>query len=797
MQEEIICESMQKSIRKLEFDKVREMLSEKCASPMAKKMARMLVPSHDVATVRAIQSETSEALELLISHGTISVGNFHDISESVKLAEIGSVLSPKKLLEVGDTLRASRKIRNFLSDKTEASSVIGSLISSISVHSELEKAIERAILGEHLISDDASSALKSIRRKMEHKKNEIRDKLNSMVTSQVFSKYLQDTIVTIRNDRFVLPVKAEHRNSVSGMVHDQSAKGGTVYIEPMAVVNLNNDLTTLALEEEEEIRRILAALSADVGSVSGSLKQNAETMTKLDFVIAKGRLALEQRAVMPQISEEKYIKIRNGRHPLLPSDRVVPLNLWNGKNFHTLLITGPNTGGKTVSLKTVGIFALMTQSGLHLPAEHGTCMPVFEHILADIGDEQSIAQSLSTFSAHMTNIVWILEVATPNSLVLLDELGAGTDPTEGAALAISILEILRKKQLLTVATTHYAELKQYALVTDGVENASVEFDVATLSPTYRLLVGIPGKSNAFEISRKLGLSPDIIKDAESRLMTQSVDFERVIAKITESQSVAERERDEAIRLRLDAAALKKRNEEEAKKIQSEKDRIISDARSEGRAVLRKAKQEAEEIVKELKSMGNAQSADRLKKRLRDRMDDLSDKAFDMERKGSGEEHPSMEEGCAVLFLPFQKQATLIEMPNEKGECQIAFGSMKMLANISQLEFIASREDARIPQEKTGSSRGGGASRVAMKSAAVRPEIDVRGMNIEDAINVLQQYIDELLSSSLGRARVIHGKGTGALKKGLLDYFRKHPNIASFEDAAHNEGGGGATNIVLK
>lgn len=790
---------MQKSIKKLEFDKIRERLAERCASPMAKKLALELMPLTDRREVQTLQSQTAEALELLISHGSISVGNFHDIGESVKLAEIGSVLSPKRLLEVGDTLRASRNLKQFLSDKTENFEYFGGLVRLITVHLELEREIENAIIGENLISDNASASLRNIRRKIENKKNEIREKLSSMVTSPVYAKYLQDTIVTIRNDRFVLPVKSEHRNSVSGMIHDQSAKGGTVYIEPMAVVNLNNDLTGLGLEEEEEIRRILTALSAGVGGIAAGLRQNAQIMTELDFALAKGKFALDMKAVMPEIAEDRHIKIRNGRHPLLAVDRVVPLNLWMGKNFTTLLITGPNTGGKTVSIKTVGLFGLMTQAGLHIPAEHGTVMPVFAHILSDIGDEQSIAQSLSTFSAHMTNIVEILKIADRNSLVLLDELGAGTDPTEGAALAISILESLRAKGLLTIATTHYAELKQYALVHEGVENASVEFDVATLSPTYRLLVGIPGKSNAFEISSKLGLSGSIIEDAKSRLLTHSVDFERVLAKVTESRQIAERERDEAIQLRLDAAALKRRAEEYEQKLKTDKEKILANARAEGRAILKKARTEADEIVKELRTLkGYSAGADELRKRLRENLDELSEKAFDFEASAKADvDEAKYEEGCIVLFLPLRKEATLLSAPNEKGECQIALGAMKMMANLSQLEFIASRE-AAMKQSARSSKRsvsGGGGG--TLKSASVRPEIDVRGLNIEDAVNVLQKYIDELLSSSLSRARIIHGKGTGALKKGLLDYFRKHPNIASYEEAASNEGGGGATNIVLK
>ncbi len=782
---------MEKSIKKLEFDRVREMLADKCASRMAKNIARELFPSNDAARVAELQGQTEEALELIISHGNIPLGNFHDISETVKLAEIGSTLSPRRLLEVCDTLRAARKLKAFLGDKVEPQKYFGEMVQLLSSHQELEKRIDTAIIGEDTISDNASAALASIRRRIESKKAEIREKLGAMVSSAAFSKYLQDTIVTIRNDRFVLPVKAEHRGSVAGMVHDQSSKGGTVYIEPMAVVKLNNDLTTLALDEEEEIRRILAELSADVGVSAESIRQNADIMTRLDFVLAKGKLALEQRAVRPAISADRYIKIRNGRHPLLPRDSVVPLNIWLGRDFTTLLITGPNTGGKTVSLKTVGLFAIMTQAGLHIPADHGTTMPVFEHVLADIGDEQSIAQSLSTFSAHMTNIVGILRTADSRSLVLLDELGAGTDPTEGAALAISILEELRGRGLLTIATTHYAELKHYALTNEGVENASAEFDVATLSPTYRLLVGIPGKSNAFEISQKLGLSGAIIEDAKSRLLTHDVDFERVLAKVTESRNIAERERDEAIRLRVEAAALKKQSEEALEKIRSSRDKEISAAKSEARAILKKAKSEADELIASMRAAGAGISgAENLRRQLRDKIDELGDRAFDMDASHSEEGGESrLEEGCIVSFLPLKKEAVLIEMPNDKGDCQIAIGAMKLKANIAQIKFVSAKR-----QEKSGrGSRSAG----ILKSANVRPEIDVRGMNIEDAVNELSKYIDELLSSSLSRARVIHGKGTGALKKGLLEYFRSHPNIERFEEAAHNEGGGGVTYIVLK
>ncbi len=798
---------MEKSIKKLEFDAIRIMLADKASSPMGKERARTLVPSTDEFEVRTLQEQTAEALTLLIEWGNVPPVNFHDVKDSVKLATIGSVLSTKSLMHIGDNLRSTRNMKNFLHEKCAELPYFRGLSESLTANQSLEKRIDEAIIGENMISDKASHTLYTIRRKIEKKKADVRDKLNSLVTSPAYTKYLQDAIVTIRNDRFVLPVKAEHKNNINGIVHDQSAKGGTFYIEPVAVVNLNNELTQLSLDEQAEIQRILQELSEEVGACGGAILSSMDIMVEIDFTIAKGKLALAQNASMPNISSDMYVKIRSGRHPLIPKESVVPLDIWIGRTFNTLLVTGPNTGGKTVSLKTVGLFALMTQAGLHIPAAHGTFMPVFENVLADIGDEQSIAQSLSTFSAHMTNIVWILEQANEHSLVLLDELGAGTDPTEGAALAISILEKLRSRGLLTVATTHYAELKLYALEKEGVENASVEFDVATLSPTYRLLVGIPGKSNAFEISKKLGLSQEIIDDATSRIMTESADFERIIAKVQENQKIAETERDEAIRLRLEAAALKKKVQERENRLAEEKQAVVGKAKKEARDILKKAKTEADEIVKRMKESGlNLSGAEKERQKLREQLNELGDTNFDFSakvKKRDDSEKAVFEEGTVVKFLPLKQKAKIIKAPNEKGECEIMMGSLKMKANESQLEFISA------PQQNTTGSKGrggysGGSQGSAFnkysavqKSATVKSEIDIRGMNILDAENKLAKYIDDLLASSLGSARIIHGKGTGALRKGIHSYLRKHPNIASFEEAAHNEGGAGATNIKLK
>ncbi len=697
---------MEKSIKKLEFQAIRELLADFASSPMAKERAHCLVPSVDRNEVKERQEQTAEAFAILMEWGGVPTVNVHDVTESVKLSRVGSVLSPKRLMEVGDNLRAARTLKHFLSGKCEEFPYFQTLSEHLLPDSSLEKKIETAIIGEHSISDKASHALFTVRRKIEKKKAEVRDKLASLVSSPTYTKYLQDAIVTIRNDRFVLPVKAEHKHSINGIVHDQSAKGGTFYIEPVAVVNLNNELTQLSLEESAEIHRILKELSQEVGEQGDAILSGMSVMVEIDFTFAKGRLAVSQNAIMPTISDDRYIKIRGGRHPLIAKDLVVPLDIWVGNSFCTLLVTGPNTGGKTVSLKTVGLFALMTQAGLHLPALYGTQMPVFEKILADIGDEQSIAQSLSTFSAHMTNIVWILEQATEDSLVLLDELGAGTDPTEGAALAISILETLRERRLLTIATTHYAELKLYALENEGVENASVEFDVETLSPTYRLLVGIPGKSNAFDISKKLGLSNDIIEDAKSRMMTDNVDFERIIAKIQANQKIAEKEREEAIRIRLESAALKKKLQEREDRLADERREILNKAKKEARDILKNARNDADEIIKRLKETGVSLSgAEKDRQKLRERFHDLGDSNFDFSVKVKKEQSDEFVVGSIVRFLPLKKEAKITQSPNDKDECEIIIGALKMKAKKTQLEFISPPGEDYTRKRNGSSSKG--------------------------------------------------------------------------------------------
>ena len=682
----------EKALRVLEYNKVMEMLENKASSSLGKALCQSLKPSSSYDEVIAWQKETTESTGMLIQIGTPPIGPFFDLATALKLATIGGCLTPKQLLEIGDSLRTSRTIKKYISSNgagRDTFPVMFGLADRIHNHIELEKHIELCIISESLISDNASSELKKIRRSIEGKNTAIRNKLESMITSPVYQKYLQDSLITIRQDRFVIPVKSEHKNQVKGLVHDQSAKGSTFYIEPLAVVELNNELRELHIDEQKEIERILRVLTGEVALVAGSIGDNIEAMSKIDFLFAKGKLALDMKAVEPEINQDRKFRIKNGRHPMLPKNIVVPSNIWLGENFSSLLITGPNTGGKTVTLKTVGLLTLMAQAGLHVPADYGTQLSIFDEVFADIGDEQSIEQSLSTFSSHMTNIVKILSDVTPNSLVLFDELGAGTDPTEGAALAMAILDELRSKQIRSMATTHYSELKEYAIVTDGIENACVEFDVETLSPTYKLLIGIPGKSNAFEISQKLGLDKQIINYAKEYIHKDDIRFEDILANIEKSQRQVEQERDEAIRMRLEIEKLKNSLKEKEDKWLKQRDDLTRKAKDEARELLKQAKEEADEIIKELRSIKTTVDQSRnkdvedMRRRLIEGIDRTSDSVIKSEAINEfAPEHLMV--GDSVRVLSINQEATVVTLPNDKGELTVQVGLMKMNVNLKQL-----------------------------------------------------------------------------------------------------------------
>ncbi|MCA0384755.1 MAG: endonuclease MutS2 [Firmicutes bacterium] len=787
----------EKALRVLEFNKVIEMLEAKASSSLGKEFCRELKPSSDLNIVKQWLSETTEASGMMLQVGTPPIGPFYDLKNSLKLAEIGGCLSPKQLLEVADSLRTSRSVKKFITSSgmnRETYPVLYATADRIQNQLELEKHIELCIIGESQISDHASPELKRIRRGIESKNAAIRSKLESMITSPAYQKYLQDAIITIRQDRFVIPVKSEHKNQVKGLVHDQSAKGSTFYIEPLAVVELNNELRELLIQEQKEIERILRVLTGEVADVSGSIGTNIEAMTQLDFLFAKGKLSLDMRAVEPEVNTVKRFRIKNGRHPLISKDVVVPSNVWLGDKFSTLLITGPNTGGKTVTLKTVGLITLMAQAGLHVPADYGTEVAIFDEVFADIGDEQSIEQSLSTFSSHMTNIVRILKEVTPDSLVLFDELGAGTDPTEGAALAMAILDQLLSKGIRTMATTHYSELKEFAIVTEGIENACVEFNVETLSPTYKLLIGIPGKSNAFEISQKLGLDTKIIAYAKEYIHKDDIRFEDILANIEKSQRQIEQERDEAIRMRLEVEKLKRSLQEKEDKWLRQRDDLVRKSKEEARELLKQAKDEADEIIKSLRDIKSSVDAsqnkdvEEMRKRLLSGIDRTSERVIKSE--AVNEFAPdSLLVGDSVRVLSINQEGTVITLPNDKGDLTVQVGLMKMNVNLKQLAIInKKKKDEKVFQK---------VREFTAKSATISPEIDVRGSNTEEAISIIDKYLDDAAISSLSQVRIIHGKGTGALRKGLHEHFRGHPHVKKFEDAAYNEGGSGATVITLK
>ncbi len=787
----------EKTLRVLEYPKIIQMLEDKATSTVGKALCKALMPSTDVEAIDAMQAETDEATTLIIKQGRPPIGPIYDLEDAVKLAKIGGVLNPKQLIEIGDALRTARILKRFLQagEHYEAAyPTLYALGGQLTQLKTLESEIERCIVSETEIADDASPELRKIRQQIEKKNLAVRQKLESMITNPDYQKYLQDTLVTIRQDRFVLPVKSEHKNHVKGLVHDQSAKGSTFYIEPIAVVELNNALRELKISERQEIERILRMLTERVAAYTSEIEVNLKVLTQIDFVFAKGKLAVEMNAVRPELSKDRQLRIKNGRHPLLPKETVVPTNIWLGEQFTTLLITGPNTGGKTVTLKTVGLLTLMTQAGLHVPAGYGTKMAVFDQVFADIGDEQSIEQSLSTFSSHMTNIVNILNDVSDNALVLFDELGAGTDPTEGAALAMAILDELRQFGIRTLATTHYAELKTYAISEDGVENACMEFDVASLSPTYRLLIGIPGKSNAFEISRKLGLSSHLIEKSKAYIHTDDIAFEDVVERIENSRKIAEAERDEAIRLKLEAERLKKALADKESKWLEKRDSLLKKSKEEAREILREAKETSENILRELRSIDRNslkqknKEIEAMRRRLQEQLEETTDGVIsnDVESELPPE---NLNVGDVVRVLSLGQDGTVAEPPNDKGEVLVQVGLMKMSVSIKKLLLVNKQKRDQQVYKKHAEKR--------QTSAYIQTEIDVRGENIEDAMVIIDKYLDDAALSSLEKVRIIHGKGTGALRKGLHEHFKRHPHVKAFEFAAYNEGGNGATVITLK
>ncbi|MDR3294841.1 MAG: endonuclease MutS2 [Clostridiales Family XIII bacterium] len=786
-----------REFRLLEYDKIKAMLADEASSALTKDVAAELAPLASAHVIRQKLAETTEAVAVIMRKGSLPLGDFPDVKNSARYAEIGGVLTMRQLLDVGRSLTAARKAAHFLQNDLPGLDVIAGLRDVIAVHKSLETRIEFCIVSENEMADSASSELSRIRRNMTRQNEAIRAKLSHLITTSENKGLLQEGIVTLRQGRYVLPVKQEHKTKFPGMIHDQSATGATLFIEPQAVVNMNNELREMELAEAREIERILAELSSEVAEAASDLANNQEILVKLDFIFAKGKLSVKQKASEARINTARVLHIKNGRHPLIPADKAVPISLSLGGDYRTLIITGPNTGGKTVTLKMAGLFLLMTESGLHVPADEGTEMPVMERVFADIGDEQSIEQSLSTFSSHMTNIVEITARCNEKSLVLLDELGAGTDPTEGAALATAILENLMASGAMTIATTHYAELKKFAIATEGVENASMEFNVETLSPTYRLRMGLPGRSNAFEISRKLGLPEAITARAATFIDTADIRFESVIRSIETDRKAAEDELDEAAALKLGMKRQQESLEQEKHRLEEKKAAILTAAREEAAGMIHEAKELADEMHKELRALPLMADEGERNRRLeagRKRLQEM-DRRYRTRAETPVNLNPvdpaALRPGDRVKVLSLEQNGEIISPADEKGEVQVQVGRMKINVSATGLARIQGGK-----KEKKAASASFGAL-YSGKVQSISPSISVRGENLDSAMADVEKYLDDAYIAGLHEVTIIHGKGEGILREGLRDMLKSHGLVKSFRGGAYNEGGDGITVCAMK
>lgn len=789
----------QKTLTKLEYHKIIAMLEEQASSFRGRQLCRKLKPMTNLDKINTSQEQTAAAFTRLIKKGRISFSDAAPVEESMKRLEVGAALGSGELLRILKLLQTAGRVKAYGRHDTqdELTDCLDAYFEQLEPLTLLANEIERCIISEDEISDDASSTLKHIRRNI----NNMNDKVHATLTNLVngsLRTYLQDPIITMRGDRYCLPVKAECRGNVQGMIHDQSSTGSTLFIEPMAVVKLNNDLKELYAKEQEEIQVILARLSEDTAEYIEEIRTDYRSLTDLDFIFARGRLALEMNGSRPLFNTEGRIYIREGRHPLLDARKVVPITISLGKDFTLLIVTGPNTGGKTVSLKTVGLLTLMGQAGLHIPAGDHSELAVFHQVYADIGDEQSIEQSLSTFSSHMTNIVSFLQDVDENSLVLFDELGAGTDPTEGAALATAILSYLHKRGIRAMATTHYSELKVYALSTPGVENACCEFDVESLKPTYRLLIGIPGKSNAFAISSKLGIPDYIIEDAKKRLTEQDVSFEDMMTDLETSKRTIEKEREEIAAYKREIEALKMQTRQKQDKLDEQRERILREANEKANAILRDAKDVADETIKNFRKFGkeNISAADMEKERerLRKKIKDTSAASTIKAQKPKKAYKPSdFKLGESVKVLSMNLTGTISSKPDSRGNVTVQMGILRSQVNISDLEII---EDVN-PYSPKAMKRTSKSKIKMSKSLAVSPEINLLGKTVDEAVSELDKYLDDALLSHLNSVRVVHGKGTGALRKGIHEYLRRQKHVKSYRLAEYGEGDAGVTIVELK
>ena len=784
-----------KALYTLEFDKITELLAELAPTEGSAEMAHNLTPSSDIEKVRLRQQHTTDAKTLIGLKGTPSFGRVKDIRPSVERAEKDAMLSLRELLDCAAVFKTARQLLDYVQGEKTPQTSLGEIFERLIPNRSLEEKITRSILADDFVADEASHELGEIRRKKRATDNKIKELLQKYVSGQ--SKYLQENIVTTRGGRFVIPVKAEYRNEVKGLIHDTSSSGATLFIEPMAVVEANNELRELESKEEHEIERIIRDLSAGVAVSGNSLTLDYLNITELAFIFTCAELSYKMNAAAPQIVDRPLVDLYRARHPLLDKDKVVPITVSLGRDYRMLVITGPNTGGKTVTLKTIGLFTLMAQAGLHIPADDTSKIGVFDEVFSDIGDEQSIEQSLSTFSSHMTNIVSFLKKVDERSLVLFDELGAGTDPTEGAALAISILSHLHQRGIRTMATTHYSELKVYALSTPGVENACCEFDVESLRPTYRLLIGIPGKSNAFAISGKLGLPDYIIEDAKKRLSEQDVSFEDLLTDLETSKRTIEKEQEEIARLKREAEDLKAQAKQRQEKLDDQRDRILREANEKANAILREAKEIADKTIKDFRKFGkeniSAAEMEKEREKLRKKIKDTAS-ASAMKAQKPKKEHKASDFklGESVKVLSMNLTGTVSSLPDAKGNLTVRMGILSSQVNISDLEIIE-EVSPYAPKKMNRTSKG----KIKMgKSLSVRPEINLLGRTVDEAVAELDKYLDDAILAHLNTVRVVHGKGTGALRKGIHEYLRRQNHVKSYHLAEFGEGDAGVTIVEL-
>lgn len=786
-----------KALKTLEYNKITDRLASHASSEPGIKLCRELQPMMNMDEINSALKQTSDAVSRIFRHGSISFAGLKDIRPLTKALEVGSALGMSELLDICSLLKVAAGARRYGVSEDEATDSLSGLFNVIYDIADVRREIERCILSEDEIADDASAELKNIRRQMRICTERIRTELNSMLNGSDRT-YLQEAVITTRGGRYCIPVKAEYKSQVPGMVHDQSKAGSTFFIEPMSVVRLNNEIREYEVKESEEIAKILASLSAMAGNYTAELDADYDILSQLDFIFAKAKLSFEYKGSEPIMNTRGYINIRKGRHPLIDSRKVVPIDVSIGDEYSELIITGPNTGGKTVTLKTIGLFSLLGQSGLHIPAADNSELTVFNDIFADIGDEQSIEQSLSTFSSHMKNIIEILAKADSNSLVLFDELCAGTDPTEGAALAISILTSLHKLRVTTVATTHYSELKIFALSTEGVQNACCEFDVATLAPTYRLLIGIPGKSNAFAISGKLGLPQYIIDDAKESLASEDVAFEDVISDLEKSRVTIEREKLELEEYKKEVEDLKNQLKAKNERLDERSDNILQKAREEASAILREAKETADDAIRKLnKANAAGMSVTELEKqrqRIKDNINKV-DKGRVLKSQAPARQHKASDFhiGDRVHVASLNLDGTVHTLPNQKGELNVTIGIMNYNVNMSDLTIIEEASEMRKFKQK---SSGIGKLKMS-KTASISPEINLIGMTSDEAIMTLDKYLDDAFLSHISPVRIVHGKGSGILRNAVHNYLKRQKHVKSFRLGSFGEGDYGVTIVEFK